>query len=141
MNSSSVCVDANLVVRLVADPRDKLVRTLWEQWDSEKRLLCAPTLLYFEVTNALYRYQRAELMSSSSMRLALNAALSLPIRLYGEEKLHSLAIDFAERFSLPAAYDAHYLALAQHLSAEFWSADKRLIKAVQAALPWVHSVE
>ena len=63
MNSSSVCVDANIVVRLVADPRDKLVRALWEQWDSEKRVLCAPTLLYFEVTNALYRYQRAELMS------------------------------------------------------------------------------
>ena len=125
----------------MADPRDKLVRALWEQWDSEKRVLCAPTLLYFEVTNALYRYQRAELMSSSSMRLALNAALSLPFRLYGEENLHSLAVDFAERFSLPAAYDAHYLALAQHLNAEFWSADKRLIKAVQAALPWVHSVE
>jgi len=141
MNSSSVCVDANLVVRLVADPGDNLVPTLWEQWDSENRLLCAPTLLYFEVTNALYRYQRANLMSPSSMRLALNAALSLPIRLYGEEKLHSLAIDFAERFSLPAAYDAHYLALAQHLSADFWTSDKRLIKAVQADLNWVHSVE
>jgi len=140
MNSSSVCVDANLVVRLVADPGDRSVRTLWEQWDSERRLLCAPTLLYFEVTNALYRYRKATLMSASSMRLALNAALSLPIRLYGEEKFHPLAIDFAERFSLPAAYDAHYLALAQYLSAEFWSADKKLIRAVQATLPWVHSI-
>jgi hypothetical protein len=75
MNSSSGCVDANLLVRLVADPRDEWVRTIWEQWDSEKRLLCAPTILYFEVTNALYRYRRAELMSDSSMRLALNTAL------------------------------------------------------------------
>jgi predicted nucleic acid-binding protein len=141
MSSSSVCVDASLVVRLVADPRDKRVRSLWEQWDSEKRLLCAPTLLYFEVSNALYRYQRADMMSPSSMRLALTAALSLPIRLYGDEALHSLAIDLAERFSLPAVYDAHYLALAQHLGAEFWSSDKKLIHMVQSALPWVHSVE
>ncbi|MCF8084869.1 MAG: type II toxin-antitoxin system VapC family toxin [Deltaproteobacteria bacterium] len=141
MSSSSVCIDASLVVRLVADPRDTRVRDLWEKWDEEKRLLCAPNLLYFEVTNALYRYQRAHMMSASSMRLALTAALSLPIQLYGEASLHSIAIDLAERFSLPAVYDAHYLALAQHLDAEFWSLDKKLIQAVRHALPWVHSVE
>ncbi|MFP3911801.1 MAG: type II toxin-antitoxin system VapC family toxin, partial [Desulfobacteraceae bacterium] len=81
MRSSWVCVDASLVVRLVADPRDTRVRDLWEEWDGEKRLLCAPSLLYFEVTNALYYYQRAHMMSASSMRLALTAALSLPIQL------------------------------------------------------------
>lgn len=140
MTNSLVCVDANIVVRLVADPDDTLVRALWEQWDAEKRRLCAPTLLYFEVTNALYRYWKTAFISSSAMRLALNAALSLPIRLYEKKNLHPLAIDLAERFSLPAAYDAHYLALAQHLSAEFWSADKKLISALKGALPWVHSV-
>ena len=54
---------------------------------------------------------------------------------------HKNLDDFAERFSLPAAYDAHYLALAQYLSAEFWSADKKLIRAVQTTLPWVHSID
>jgi len=80
------------------------------------------------------------MMSLSSVSLALTAAFSLPIRLYGEEALHSLAIDIAERFSLPAVYDAHYLALAQHLGAEFWSSDRKLINKVQSAFPWVHLV-
>lgn len=128
------------MVRFVADPRDKRVRSHWDQWDSEKRLFCAPALLYFEVSNALYCYQMAEMMSLSSVSLALTAAFSLPIRLYGEEALHSLAIDLAERFSLPAVYDAHYLALAQHLGAEFWSSDRKLINKVQFAFPWVHLV-
>jgi len=141
MSNSSVCVDASLVVRLVADPSDKRVRSLWEEWDAEKRPFWAPTLLYFEVSNALYRYQRAGMMSASSVRLALTAALSLPVQLYGEETLHSQALDLAERFSLPAVYDAHYLAVAQHLGAEFWSSDRKLIHTVQSALPWVHLVE
>ena len=36
--------------------------------------------------------------------------------------------------------DAHYLALAQRLGAEFWTADRRLVQAVQATLPWVNLV-
>ena len=31
MNSSWLCVDANLVIRLVADPADESVKHLWEQ--------------------------------------------------------------------------------------------------------------
>lgn len=141
MNGSPVCVDATLVVRLVADPRDKQVLALWENWISERRVLCAPSLLYFEVTNALYRYQQAEFISPSAMKLALEAALSLPIKLHGEPELHALAFDLAARFSLSATYDAHYLALAQHLGGEFCSADKKLVKRVQSELPWVHFVQ
>ncbi len=140
MRSSWLCVDANLVIRLVADPRDEAVQRLWEQWDAEKRQLAAPTLLYYEVTNALYRYRRQGLMSLSSVRLALKAALSLPLHLYDETDLHQRAVDLAERFPLPATYDAHYLALAEQLGTELWTADRRLAQAVQEALPWVRLV-
>ena len=141
MRNSWLCVDANLVIRLVADPKDESIRRLWEQWDAENRQLAAPTLLYYEVTNALYRYQKQGLLSASAMRLALEAALSLPLRLHGESDLHWQALDLAERFSLPATYDAHYLALAEWLGGEFWTADRRLAQAVQTALPWVYLVE
>ena len=84
MNNSWVCVDANLVLRLVADPTDKLIQHLWEQWDSERRQLAAPTLLYYEVANSLYRYQKLGYLSASSVQLAFRAAFALPIELYGE---------------------------------------------------------
>jgi len=141
MRNSWLCVDANLVIRLVADPKDEAVRRLWERWDAERRQLTAPTLLYYEVTNTLYRYRRLGLMSASSVRLALKVAFSLPLRLHGDVSLHRWAVDLAKRFSLPAAYDAHYLALAEWLGGEFWTADRRLAQAVQAELPWVHLVE
>ena len=141
MRGSWLCVDANLVIRLIADPSDKAVLQLWEQWDAEGRQLAAPALLYYEVTNALYRYQRMGVMSTSSVRAALQAALSLPLHLHQDAGLHRRALDLAERFDLPAAYDAHYLALAERLGAEFWTADRRLVEAVRAELPWVHLVE
>jgi predicted nucleic acid-binding protein len=141
MNNSPVCVDANLVIRLVADPGDERVRSSWERWDAENRRIAAPTLLFYEVSNALYRYQRAGMMSGAAVRLALKAALSLPLRLHGEPELHTRALDLAERLSLPAAYGAHYLALADWLGAEFWTADRRLARAVQDTLPWVRAVE
>jgi len=141
MNNSSICVDASLVIRLVADPRDQAVVRLWEQWDAEGKQLTAPTLLYYEVTNALYRYQKQRLMSESAVRLALQAALALNLQLHSDASLHQRALELAERLSLLATYDAHYLALAERLGAELWTADRRLAQAVQAALPWVHLAE
>jgi predicted nucleic acid-binding protein len=140
MPSSWLCVDANLVVRLIADPADTVVRQLWEEWGDARRQVAAPTLLYYEVTNALYRYQQMGLMSESAVRVALEAALALPLDLHGEDNLHQHAVDLARRFLLPAAYDAHYLALAERLGAEFWTADGPLARTVQPAFPWVYLV-
>jgi predicted nucleic acid-binding protein len=141
MSTSWVCVDANMVVRLVADPADKLVRALWAHWAERRQPIAAPALLPYEVTNALYRYQKLGYMTSESVESALKAALALPIRFYADLDLHEDARRLAERFSLPSAYDAHYLALTEWLSGEFWTIDGRLAHAVQPSLSWVHLVE
>jgi predicted nucleic acid-binding protein len=141
MPTSWICVDANLVIRLVADPADEPIRQLWAQWDTTNRQLAAPALLTFEVTNALYRYQKLGFMSASSVALALDAALALPLHLHSELDLHRRALALAGRFALPAAYDAHYLALAEWLGGELWTADRALARTVQAELSWVHMVE
>jgi len=67
--------------------------------------------------------------------------LALPLELHGEPDLHWRALELAAKFSLPAACDAHYLALAELLEGEFWTADGRLARTVRSSLPWVHLVE
>lgn len=138
MPSSWVCVDANLVIRLVADPSDQAVRQLWAQWDEARRQLAAPGLIYYEVANALCRYRVLGYMTALSAGLALDAALALPLQLHYDADLHRRALALAERFALPAAYDAHYLAVAEHLGGELWTADRALAHAVQSELGWVH---
>ena len=142
MHSSPICVDASLVVRLLASgaPESPVVQ-LWREWHASRHPLVAPTLLYYEVSNALRRYAaQGELLPEEAAE-ALEAALRLGIVLYGDADLHQRALELAARFSLPATYDAHYLALAERLGAEFWTADRRLTQAVQATLPWVKLLE
>ena len=142
MDSSPVCLDASVIVRLVmADPLGETITSLLRSWASEDRAVLAPTLLPFEVANALHRYRRQGILTSEAAEEALAAALALPIRLYSEPRLHRRALRLAERFSLPAAYDCHYLALAEILGAPFWTADGKLVRAVGPALDWIHLLE
>lgn len=138
MNTSLVCVDANLVVRLLLDPADEAVNRLWERWESESRQLVAPTLFRYEVINAFHQYRRAGLMDAPAARAAMDGFMDLSIKVFDDVILHQQAFDLAERFALPAAYDAHYLALAQHLDTEFWTGDEKLTNTVHPTLSWVH---
>jgi predicted nucleic acid-binding protein len=142
MNNLPVCVDASLVVRLIESGTcEAPVVMLWEEWHEAGRSLVAPTLLYYEVTNAIRRYVvHGELLPEEAAE-ALEAALELDITIYGDASLHRRALELANHFALPATYDAHYLALAETLGAEFWTADRRLVKAVGGVLPWVHEIE
>ncbi len=137
MFSSWICVDASLVVRLVVDAGDDRLLRQWEEWDGAGRQLVAPTLLYYEVTNAIYQYHKHQFLTAKTSQQALEAALALPIQLHGERGLHRQALRFAQRYSLPATYDAHYLALADQLGAEFWTADQRLAATLESNLSWI----
>lgn len=140
-NSMPICSDANLVIRLVLHPTDQAVSGLWKRWRADRRQIVAPLLLRYEVANALHRLERAGALDPHAQRAALVAALSLNIQVHAEEALHAHALDFAACFSLPAAYDAHYLALAEREGAEFWTTDRCLAHTVRRVLPWVHLVE
>lgn len=133
-----ICVDAGFVVRmLVENPLRRRASARWHAWDAEGQEVVAPFLLRYEVTNALYRLVRAELVDESDATRALIALYSLPITLVQDEWLHERATLAARQHGLPAAYDAHYLALAEAGGAEFWTADGKLARSVRPALPWV----
>jgi predicted nucleic acid-binding protein len=139
-NSSIICVDASLIVRLVAFPRDEQIRESWQHLKVAGQLLVAPMLLRYEVTNAMYRYAKTGTVSMGVVQDALRAAFALPLILYSDAELHERALMMATHFNLPAAYDAHYLALAEQVGAAFWTMDRRLVNTVGDALPWVHLV-
>jgi predicted nucleic acid-binding protein len=132
-----ICVDASIVVRLVTDPADDRLLMQWQKWLAEGARLAAPALLFFEVSNALYQYQRHGYLSTEAVEQALNATLALPIQLHVDPVLHVLAMRMARRFDLAATYDAHYLVLADHLGAELWTVDRRLAERVRPKLAWV----
>ena len=141
MPSSTICVDASLVVQLVTGGTlVHRIAPLWSRWHEEGRLLVAPTLLYYEVANALHRYLVSGFITPEEERDAFEAALEMGIVLLGDASLHRRALQIAQDLNLSAAYDAHYLALAEQFGAEFWTADQRLANNVGSRLPWVRLV-
>lgn len=138
MTTSPVCVDASFLLRLVLDdPLTERAREVWSGWRRSGAPTVAPALLFFEATNALYRYARHELLTWAEAEEALTILTDLDVEIRGDQDLYGKALRLAAQLGLPAAYDAHYLALADDLGAELWTADGRLARAVAAQLPWV----
>jgi len=56
-----------------------------------------------------------------------------------DKELLLAALRWAERLGQSKAYDAQYVALAEQMGAELWSADQRLVNALQAQeVSWAH---
>lgn len=144
MNDYLICVDASFIINLINSKSvDSPFIQLWETWQENSVTIIAPTLFYYEITNALYRMNQADLLSIEETEGALQDALHLGIVLYGNSQipqLHEMAINLAKTLKLSAAYDAHYLALSKLLNAEFYTADKRLYNSVKLSLNWVNFI-
>jgi predicted nucleic acid-binding protein len=142
MSKNIICIDANFVVRLVCShPSETIYINLWTEWKNNNYEIFAPTLFYYEVTNALYRMNRANQLTLEETNLALEYALELDVTLYGNIGLHRQADKLARKLNLSAAYDAHYLALAQILEVNFYTADKRLFNSVKDVFSWIYFVQ
>ena len=135
MSVSAVCVDASFVLRMFLGPDDVEAWGRWDAWLVEGRIIHAPQLLAYEVTNAIYRYHRAGYLGLATAALAVDAALGLPITRESPVALHGAALRLAADLKLPATYDAHYVALANLLDAELWTADARLAREVGESGP------
>ena len=139
-----ICVDASFTINLINSKSiDSPFIQLWENWQNNSATIIAPTLFYYEITNALHRMNQANILTIEETEKALEDALKLGIVLYGSSQisqLHQTAINMAKTLKLSAAYDAHYLALSKLLNAEFYTADKRLYNSVKSSCNWIHLI-
>jgi predicted nucleic acid-binding protein len=141
MTNSLICCDASLGLKLFLPEDDSaLARSLWEEWKDRETTIIAPTLWAYEVTSVLRnRVHRGRLAPEQEADL-FAAIHELPVQLVRPAGLHRRAWELARHFDLPAAYDAHYLALAEMASCPFWTADERLFNVVHGELGWVSSL-
>lgn len=142
MIDRTICIDANVVIGIVtAGTAPSKFTDRWTEWRSSNLLIVAPTLLSYEITNAFYRAAIAGQISPEQSERLLQNAFSLEITLQGDSELNQRALILARQYTLPAAYDAHYLALAERLNAELWTCDRRLYNPVHPTFPQIYLLE
>jgi predicted nucleic acid-binding protein len=137
MNDSLVCVDASIVVDRILGFDEPQLWAQWDVWIKSGAQLIAPRLIYYETTNAIYQIGKKSQLSPEAMAEAIQMLLTLPIKLFADLFLHSIAFALARELAFGATYDAHYLALAKQSDCEFWTRDARLARAAQQKYDWV----
>jgi predicted nucleic acid-binding protein len=134
-----ICVDASVAVKwILPEELSDQARALYRAHLRAREPIVAPTLLLYEVTNIVRQQLRARRVPSlvAAGRL-LDDFLAFAIDFHDPPALHKQALAIADAFDLPAAYDAHYLALAEDFDCEFWTNDQRLLRRVGRSLPYV----
>ena len=129
-----VVVDASLAVKwLVTEDYTPEADALARYWDEQEIQMVAIHLMPMEVANTLHQYVRRGHLTLASATLHLGTILAAGIELRDATHLHTRALELASELRQGAVYDAHYLALAESLECELWTADQRFQRAASAA--------
>ena len=139
-----VVVDTSLALKWIIQEHDSnIARILLIQWINQEVVLLAPTLLMYEITNKLHQILNKGSITQEELKKTLRIMLDIEIVLEIPEDFdwNIRAIELAQKYGLKAAYDAHYLVLAERKQCEFWTADARLWRAVRKDLPWVRLLD
>ena len=133
-----VVVDASLAVKwLVEEDDSDKAHAILQSWVDQGMTRIAPYLMPFEVANALHRrVLRGEMNVVDSQRM-IARLLESRLELRQPPNLHVRALQIASQLKQSAAYDAHYVALAESVGCELWTADERFYRA---ASPTVDNV-
>jgi predicted nucleic acid-binding protein len=134
---TSLVVDASFTIRLILpDPQRHAYRSQAEHWLKEGYQLHAPTVWVYEVASALCKSTFFGLLTDEEAERSMAVLEELPIELVPPDtEQNRRAFAWTRRLNRAAAYDSFYLAVAESLGCELWTADQRLSNAVD--LPWV----
>ena len=138
MKNSLVCVDASLALKLVFQETDSSkARQLWGEWAAQGFLIIAPSLWIYEISSVVRNRVHRGMLQSDLEFASLETLWKMPVQLLNPSGLSRKACRWARHFNRPAAYDSHYLALAEMAACAFWTADERLFNTVSKELNWV----
>ena len=144
MKNTVVVVDSSIAISwLLEDSNSHVAQELLDEWIDNEIIILAPALLAYEVTNIIHQNARRGEIRLERAREILTGFFETEITFdkAQSDSMSQRALELAHQFSLPATYDAYFLALAEREECELWTEDKRLKNAVKGKLPSVRSLE
>ena len=133
-----IVTDASLLVKLLiieqfSDQAERLVKF----WASTGIRMAAPDFIHAEVASALYKKMSARIISLDKAMELMTRFYAMDIDFQKSSPLHQRAMELALELGQRMPYDSHYLALAESLNCDFWTADRPFYRAAQPHHPRV----
>jgi predicted nucleic acid-binding protein len=121
----------------MTEPDSDVALDLYTQIAADKDTIIAPPHMPIEVINTLRKKVRREEITPADAEQALAAFLGFPISISTPDGLYESALLLAQRFDRPTVYDTHYVALAEFAGCVMWTADQKLLNALNGRLQFV----
>lgn len=137
--SAWVVVDSSILIATVLNEHFSLrARELVKQWQMTGVQAAAPALIRYEIVSVIRKSIYRGVIAPDEGLAARDVLLSYDVQTLMDDDLLRRAYDLATRYNRPTVYDAQYLAVAERLGCDFWTADERLFNALRGHLAWVH---
>lgn len=128
-SGNQAVVDASVIIGwLLPDELTNEQAQVWLKEYQEKKLhLAAPTILFYEVINALKSAVRRKRATFDQVKRIAEKFLKLEIKFFPMEQWTKTLLTTADKYNL-SVYDAAYVVLTKKLKINLLSFDKRLQK-------------
>ena len=138
---NAAVVDASLALKWVVVEQDSTdARELLHEWEGTDVELTVPSWFSCELANVLFRFVLRGDLTLAEAQANHDVVMQL-VTIAGDDPADARrAMEIAEQTGQKAVYDAQYVALAERLGCELWTADERFVRTVGAAFPFVRSL-
>lgn len=125
-----VVVDTSLAFKwIVVEDDTDLAEALNRYWISHGVQIAAPHLMLSEISNALHRAVVEDGLPVLDAASLIEQLAAHPLLFHHATTLYPRALALASELSQGAVYDSVFLALAEFLDCELWTADARFYRA------------
>jgi len=136
--ASLVVADSGIFLATVLlEPHTSQAKALVAFWEETGIQVAAPTLFRYEIVAVTRKSVYQKRLSAEEGIKGRDFLMEFDVQLMMDDNLLRRAYELATHFNRPTAYDSQYLAVAEHLGCEFWTADERLFNTVSQSLNWV----
>ena len=139
----AIVVDANIAVRAVLPTVEKIViLDCFANWHQSRSKIYAPDILLPEAVSVIRRGIYDRWITEAEGQIAVEDVFRLGVEVIPSDVgICQSALTWAARLGQAKAYDGFYLAVAERMEAELWTADERLRNRVrQLGVSWVRWV-
>ncbi len=136
--TSWVVIDSGLRLAITLKETHAVKAGALLDWLAENQYqIAAPYLFRYELVSVIRKHIYRGSITVDDGSALVQGLLREPVEMFTNEALLPRALELATQYNRPTAYDLIYLALAEQLDCEFWTADLKLYNAVSSGLTWV----